>query len=96
MNLSEFYSFFPPGEQNVIKAGEIVVYLSKDNVFAFALDRENTLVPLTYSSRRLLNSLSEPDIRTIFTAPPPGQYPVMNMYVDSATGKLVVEYDDLH
>lgn len=29
------------------------------------------------------------------SVPPPDKYKVINIYVDPATGKLVVEYDDM-
>lgn len=33
-------------------------------------------------------------INAIRSMPPSGHYKVINIYVDSATGKLVVQYDD--
>ena len=32
---------------------------------------------------------------TLKSDPPTGKYKVINLYVDPATGKLIIEYDDI-
>lgn len=48
--------------------------------------------------RHIVPAPSQADIRVtsggIPTVPPVGGFPVVNLYVDSATGKLQVDYDD--
>ncbi len=46
---------------------------------------------LTIDPAGAVHNLTNPALRSM---PPPGHFRVTNLYVDSGTGKLVVEYDD--
>jgi hypothetical protein len=40
------------------------------------------------------NEINGKERELLMSAPPEGKYPVKNLYIDPATRKLIIEYDD--